>query len=121
MRLRQGTTAGGRGDRHDFDRADLDGARAAAATYLGHLEAGDEAAAYRMLCPGVRRELTLAGFTVAGEAGPWPSSHVITGARPSTEVGVEARVTDPVEAVRAIDLDMAEHDDAWELCGRDVI
>lgn len=100
---------------------DRDEPRAAATAYLRLIEAGDDAAAYRMICPEVRAEVTAAAFGAEVRAGPRPAAHEVTDVAFLDEAGsaaaVGSRVTDRAGATRQVRLRLENRHGTWQVCG----
>ena len=104
-----------------FAGPDLDEPRAAVDTFLGRLEAGDDAAAYASLCARTKAATTAAEFAEAVRALPRPASHRTTDASFSNEAGtsawVQVALTDRAAAVRQLSFKVDDEDRAWRVCG----
>jgi len=104
---------------------DIDEPAAAAGRYLERIEAGDDTAAYRMVCARTHRDLTAKAFTARVVAGPRPVSHAVTGGEflddPGHVAGLDVRIVDRTGATRQISLTVENGEGAWKVCGETLV
>jgi hypothetical protein len=100
---------------------DIEEPRAVAEQFLRHVEAGDDPAAYGLLCAAIRQRTTAEAFTAAVERPARPASHTLGRATFVDEAGgaasVEARLADRAGGVRTISIRLEDTAAGWRVCG----
>jgi hypothetical protein len=101
---------------------DIKDVRVAAGHYFERIEAGDDAGGYALVCERARHDMTAAAFTELLDKGPRPASHTVSGGAFLDEAGkrasVDVHVVDRTGAARLVDLDLEQHQDSWQVCGK---
>jgi hypothetical protein len=99
---------------------DVDEPRAVAEQFLRHVEAGDDGAAYQLLCARTQQRITVEAFTEAVQRPARPASHTLGRAafhdEPGNRASVDADLTDRTGAVRSISLALDRTGEGWRIC-----